>query len=150
MTDTLKDFWLGLKARLEADADVDAWVADNFGGVDLRVKGSVYEGDLKSDELPACLIDADEGAPEPVNVGGKRQDEVAILTMRVAWKEPSVDLAFTQRLDLIDAVKKALMRDPGLGSAVTDARVIRWSREETQHPVHAVRFEIQGRYRLVV
>lgn len=148
----LKDFYTQLAARLSADTELSQWAATHFGRV-VTYFGPDHSGEFENAELPAAIVlqDAGENEVEPsVTLGGKHVDITTALLVEIHWKEDAPAKATTQRLELVDVIAKAIMRDNALAGSVTQAWFSGWEWDDTREPVQILRATIRASYRLSI
>lgn len=108
---------------------------------------------LPSSEFPAWVLDAgdaqgadsanDGGDPAGGVIGTHQQDWMTEIELALVWHQQDPDTAVRQRMDLLPALVRLLLRNPGLEGAASYAFVSRAVNDRSgRHPTHAAAFAL--------
>ena len=143
----MRDFRDSLVTMLREDTEILAWVQGNFPTSILTVlEGGAQSGQFREEELPGAIVRAQGGESSPAGVGMKRWETKPDFEITITWKntDPNQDPAVpeSQYLDLVDAVRHAVMRNGNLGIAGAQVIELKWSQIDTKEPVSMATFTL--------
>lgn len=151
-----KDFFDGLKARLQADAGLAAWVTEHFAPKTLTYFNGALAGPVdlseESPDLPSVTIDPDDGEARVAVLGPKRFRIAVPMLVTFIWRAASAAALHGQRLTLPEVVLAAVAADHRLGGAVTRAWLdpdASWAWETTETPIVYFGARVLGEYDFV-
>jgi hypothetical protein len=151
-----KDFFDGLKAQLQADAGLIAWAGTHFdttlkffdGAPAAPADGSGLDALLP--DLPAVVIEPEDGAAPVVILGGPRRFRISIpMIVSIVWAEQDPADLHAQRLELPELVLNAVSKDHTLGGKVAKAELdpnASWLWETTLRPLVFFQTRVVGEY----
>lgn len=125
---------------LLSDPGIQEFIRDRLGK-DLRlIEGTVEVTTLTAKDLPALVLEVDNGTAVRSGVGTTEAETSAIAIL--VWEEQKRDRAFNMRVDLPDLFIRAIMRNQTLRvndiDGVDAAWVSDWETDRgVTHPRHA-------------
>jgi hypothetical protein len=151
---TQKDFFDGLKARLQADAGLAAWVTEHFAPKTLTYFDGAPAGpvDLSEEslDLPSVTIEPDDGEARVAVLGGPKRFRITVpMLVTFIWRAASATALHAQRLTLPEIVLAAVAADHRLGGAVNRAWLdpdASWAWETTETPIVYFGARVLGEY----
>ena len=145
----LPEFYSNLKAALESDSELAAWAQNHFQKP-LTVKGGMLQAPVAPSEMPAALIESDEGSIDIKVLGGTRLEVETALSVTVSWEESDPAAALQARLELPGVLVRALMRSPCLAGAGSQTWLGSWRWQRSESPIHMFETAVNGIYQEAV
>lgn len=148
MPEKAESFYAALKARLAGDAGLSSWATSHFGKELTFIDGH-EGGEVRADEHPAIVFDVAESAQADVVLGSNRaRVELTILGI-IVWLEETASKVLTQRLQLHDILRLALLGDASFGNTALVARMASFDLDNTDEPLAAIAIAVRAEYDLV-
>lgn len=153
MTQSLARMQTNLAAVLLADTALAAWFVDQLGKAPLVIKGNVPIAKLNpTTEIPGLIFEVDKGTNE-LQVPRHVQSPNVELPFSLVWVELDRELAYDQRVAVVDLMIDAVIRNPTLdiGDGNGDAVGGAWIKSfETNlganHPMQIMGFVAEAFY----
>ena len=108
---------------------------------------------LPASDMPAWVLDAGDaegadnaggfGDPRGMVIGTSQQDWAVDIELALVWHQQDYDTAVRQRLGVLPALVRLLLRNPDLGDTCALAMVTRAINDRSgRHPTHAAAFAL--------
>jgi len=116
------------------DAGLLAWANEHFNKGIEGINGNVAIEDIDVRSMPVLGFELVDGTSTP-EVGNESQLSEPGFELFFGWQESDPQKAFFQRLELVDLMIEALMKNSTLNGAVSGAWVSKWIPDRNSNPM---------------
>ena len=145
MPEISESFYAALKARLAGDAGLSAWATTQFGKAITFLDGA-ESGPVRDSDYPVVVLDLEDADQEDLLLGSDSTRISATILGLIAWLEEDGSKVLTERLQVHDLLRKALLLDASFENTVNFARLAALDRADTQKPIVAMTFSVRAEY----